>query len=68
MKIGANVTLRAAAFAVERKLLAAAERKDAESMDHLLDLLRALSDVEELDIEEAEQPLRLRAERVARAT
>jgi hypothetical protein len=55
MKLGANTTLGAAAKAVERKLCEASERRDAESMDRCLDMLRVLSDVEELEFPQPDE-------------
>ncbi len=55
MRLGANTTLATAAKAIERKLCEASERRDAEGMDRCLDMLRVLSDVEELESSEAER-------------
>jgi hypothetical protein len=52
MRLGANATLGAAAKTIERKLAQASERRDAESMDRCLDMLRVLSDVEDLEFPE----------------
>jgi hypothetical protein len=55
MRLGTSTTLGNAANAIERKLCEASERRDAESMDRYLDMLRVLSDVEELEFPEPEE-------------
>jgi hypothetical protein len=49
MKIGGGTSLRGAAGYIERRLLIAAQERDFERLDLLLDMLRALDQIGQLE-------------------